>query len=183
MKKMLLIAVGLMLSVVIGCVAIQPTAQNQTDPGTTIFEKLHVLKTQGCSALPELERELLVLLIKSRVSEYPANGICDPQWINDVLLNQIKLLESDDVSNESARMGHEMDSRYRQVLYREGASLFFIAFKSRDYRTQGLRNRPSIDTQDLSFVYASSVEVYSSGGSHTRLHLHGSVQRDNQSAS
>jgi hypothetical protein len=100
MKKILLIAAGLMLSVIVGCNAIQLTPQNQAAPGTSVFEKLYVLKTKGCSALPDLERELLVLLIKSRVSEYPANGICNPQWMNDVLLDQIKLLESNDVSNE-----------------------------------------------------------------------------------
>lgn len=93
MKKILLIAVGLMLSVVIGCVAVQPKSQNQTGSGTTIFEKLQLIKAEGCDAIPELERKLLLLLVQSRIEGYPSNGLCNPRLIDEIILKQIAKLE------------------------------------------------------------------------------------------
>lgn len=90
MKYMLLTAVGLMLSVVSGCA----TFNEGSTPQTT--KSVHALKENGCQALSSTSKRLLVLLIKSRIPEYPVNGICNPQWVNDVLLKQIDKLEKNE---------------------------------------------------------------------------------------
>jgi len=90
MKKIHLIAVGLMLSIVAGCSAVE----NAADKTKVIAAHVHTLKTKGCKAVPVEARKLLVVLIKSRIGNYPENGICNPDWVRDVLVDKLDLLES-----------------------------------------------------------------------------------------
>lgn len=90
MQKIRLIVVGIMLSALLGCASNQTVIPDQQTTRSTLYERVLRLKTLGCDKLPALERELLVLLIKSLMPVYPTNGICNPQWINDVLLERIK---------------------------------------------------------------------------------------------
>ena len=92
MKKILLIAAGLMLTIVAGCAAVG----SATDKAKDISAHVHTLKTKGCDALPEAAQTLLVVLIKSRIEHYPKNGICNPDWVRDVLIDQLSLLETAD---------------------------------------------------------------------------------------
>jgi hypothetical protein len=89
MKKMLLIAVGITLSIT-GCQSVQTTDSKRM----SIIETVQSLKANGCEALPELERRILVLAIKSQVPNYPVNGICDPRWVEKELIKQIDKLEA-----------------------------------------------------------------------------------------
>lgn len=90
MQKIRLIVVGIVLSALLGCASNQVVKSDQPSTRSTIYERVLRLKALGCDKLPALERELLVLLIKSLVPVYPANGICNPQWVSDVLLERIK---------------------------------------------------------------------------------------------
>jgi len=94
MKNMLLIAVGLMLSVLVGCVS-APAKDGEAKPvSTSIAQKIQAVKANGCDSLPELERRLFVLFIKTQVPQYPINGFCDPSWFSDELIKQIDKLEN-----------------------------------------------------------------------------------------
>ncbi|MCJ8299664.1 MAG: hypothetical protein MJK13_12130 [Pseudomonadales bacterium] len=66
MKKILLIAVGLMLSVVAGCAALD----SATEKAKVIAAHVQTLKTKGCDALPEaaqMDRQQQDLIIKTRI--------------------------------------------------------------------------------------------------------------------
>ena len=180
MKYMRLIVVGLMLSTLIACEAVKEAATT----AVTFTQVIHTLKTKGCDALSEPVKASLVRLIKTRLDNYPENGICNPVWVRDVLLKQIEKLESTyAIHNEPASLGHTADSGNGSLDQPNKAALLLGAFRSGNCCTSRLQNRSGIDTQGLSLVYASSFEAYTSSGSRSRLHLHRSLQRDNQSTS
>lgn len=58
----------------------------------SVTETVMLLKEQGCNALPPLQHNLLILLIVAKFPDYPANGLCDPNWVNEVLVKQIDKL-------------------------------------------------------------------------------------------
>jgi hypothetical protein len=172
MNKMLLIAVGLMLSVIAGCTALKEDAGK----ALSFAESIQTLKTDGCDALPETSKRLLVLLIKSRIPEYPLNGICDQDWVRDVLLKQIDKLESTDVYNEPTSLGHSTNSWNGQLDKPSRVQLLLGTAAANDNGTVGLYNRSGINTKASSFVYASSIEAHKGGRSNTRLHLYEPLQ-------
>ena len=75
MKKIHLVAVGILLSVMLGCAAVKEAATT----AITFTEVIHTLKTKGCDALSEPVKASLVRLIKTRLDNYPENGICNPK--------------------------------------------------------------------------------------------------------
>jgi hypothetical protein len=89
MKNMLLIAVGLMLSVIVGC----STVKSVSTTTGSFSEAVYELKINGCEALPALSKQLLVGLIKTKLDHYPENGICDRNWVRNVLLKKLDELE------------------------------------------------------------------------------------------
>lgn len=89
MKTMRLIVVGIMLSTLMACAAMKETAVK----AITFTQLIHTLKTQGCDALSEPVKESFVRLIKTRLEYYPENGICNPDWVRDVLLEKVDELE------------------------------------------------------------------------------------------
>ncbi len=168
MKKILLIAVGLMLSAVIGCAAVDDAA----DKAKTIAAHIHTLKTEGCQAVPESARKILVVLIKSRIENYPKNGICNPNWVRDVLVNNLILLESSNViQDRSKAVGHSANSRHRRLDQSDSFGLLLSADGTDNYSTGRVRYRSGIDTKDSPFIHASSIETYTSGGGDSRLHI------------
>lgn len=109
MKSLKLITISLGLMLLTACMATtnavntQPNGVNATaetandvpvSKDKSITETVALLKAQGCNALPPLQHNLLVLLIVSRFPDYPANGICEPDWVNNVLLKQLDKLEA-----------------------------------------------------------------------------------------
>ena len=180
MKTMRLIVVGIMLSTLMACAAVKETAVK----AITFTQLIHTLKTQGCDALSEPVKESFVRLIKTRLEHYPENGICNPEWVRDVLLKQIDKLEATNViHNGSSQLGYSADRGNGSLDYPNRAALFLGAFRQGNCCTSGLQNRFGVDSKRGAFVYASSIEAYSSSGSRSRLHLHRSLQRDNQSTS
>jgi hypothetical protein len=180
MKKIRLIVVGIALSVMLGCAAVKEAATT----AISFTEVIHTLKTKGCDALSEPVKASLVRLIKTRLDNYPENGICNPKWVRDVLLKQIEKLERTyAIYNGPAPMGHSAGSGNGSLDQPNRAALFLATFSSGNYRTSRLQNRSGIGTKARSLVYASSIKAHSSSGSHTRLHLHGPLQRDKQSTS
>jgi len=168
MKKILFIAVGIVLSAIAGCAAIGDAA----DKARTIAEHVHTLKTVGCTAVPEPALRLLVLLIKSKVEHYPPNGICDPDWVRDVLIENLELLESaNGVQNRSEAVGYSTDRRHGRLDQPDGVGVLLTAFGRDNNGTGWLHYRSGIDTQDSAFVHAPGVEVYSGSGGSSRLHL------------
>jgi hypothetical protein len=104
MKKVLLIAIGLMLSaILVGC--------NTADKAKEVYQNVQTLKEKGCGALSESSKSILIAVIKTKVAIYPENGICDPNWVRDVLLDKLDL-EASDVQNESAQLGYKTYSRH-----------------------------------------------------------------------
>ena len=180
MKKILLIAVGLTLSVLAGCAAVNDGA----DKAKTITAHLNTLNTKGCEAVPESARMILVVLIKSRIENYPHNGICDPDWVRDVLMDKLELLESANViQNRSDSVGHTADSRHGQLdkPNNNGISLGAIAANSDSAKRSP--NGSGLYTQDSAFVYASSLKAHQSTGIDSRLHLHAFMQVVHQEGS
>ena len=87
MKNMLLIAAGLMLSVVLtGCVIVDKAIS----PISTAIS----LKQNGCDTLSDTDRQLMLLIIKSSYPGYPDNGICDPLLINTLLSSELEKLQA-----------------------------------------------------------------------------------------
>jgi hypothetical protein len=180
MRNIRLIAVGILLSVILGCAVMKEAATT----AITFTEVIHTLKTKGCDALSEPVKASLVRLIKTRLDNYPENGICNPEWVRDVLLKKIDRLErTHAIHNKLAPVGYTADSGNGSLDQPNRVALLLTAFSSGSCCTSRLQNRPSIDTQVRSLVYASSIEAYSSGSSNTRLHIYRSLQRDYQSTS
>jgi len=87
MKNILLAVVGLMLSIVLaGCVIVDKAI---SPIGTAIS-----LKQNGCDALSDTDRQLMLLVIKSSYPGYPDNGICDPLLINTLLSSELEKLQA-----------------------------------------------------------------------------------------
>lgn len=89
MKTMRLIVAGLMMSALFACAVLEET----TEKAINLTQQIHTLKTQGCDALSEPVKESFVRLIKTRLEHYPDNGICNPEWVRDVLLGKVAGLE------------------------------------------------------------------------------------------
>jgi len=180
MKKIHLIAVGLMLSIVAGCSAVE----NATETTKTIAAHIHTLKTKGCEAVPIEARKLLVVLIKSRIENYPENGICNPDWVRDVLVDKLDLLESANaVQDRFDPMGYSTNSGNRQLDKPNISGLSLRSVATNSNSAKWLSNRFGINSQDSSFVYASSVKAHQSGSIDSRLHLHPSLQVVHQEGS
>jgi len=172
MKKILLIAVGLMLSVVAGCAAIDSAAEK----AETIAAHIQTLKTKGCDALPEAAQTLLVVFIKSRIEHYPKKGICDPNWVRDVLLDKLDLQETaDDIHNQPAQLGYSPDSGNRQLDQPAASGLSLDIIEKDSQSSNWLRNRSGINTEIASLVYESKLKTYPGGSSNTRLLLYASM--------
>ncbi len=179
MKKTYLITVGLMLSVVAGCAAVESAA----DKAKAIAAHVQTLKTKGCDALPEAAQTLLVTLIKSRIEHYPKNGICDPDWVRDVLIDKLDLLETaNGIYNQSTELGYSPDSWNRQLDQPEAAGLSLYFVKEDSTSSRWLRNRSGINTEIAPLVYESSLKAHPGSGSNTRLLLYASLQGNEQAA-
>ncbi|MCV6612005.1 MAG: hypothetical protein OIF55_14610 [Amphritea sp.] len=141
------------------------------------------LKEKGCDALTEDQRELLVALIKTRFENYPDNGICDPDWVNGVLVEQLReLTDESGVSDGSASVGHSADSGHGQV-DQSGAAYVLLSNEWQDGNgASGIRDGSGVDTAVGAFVHAPGVEAYSGSGGNTRLLLHASMQQHDAQA-
>jgi len=180
MKKMLFIAAGLMLSAIVGCAA----TSDATSKATSIVEHVNTLRTKGCEAVPKPALKLLVLVVKSKIEHYPPNGICDPNWVQDVLIENLELLEGVyGIQNRSEAVGYTAYSRYRQLDQSDGTGLFLATSTANGNSAAWIRDRSGVDTQDSALVYAPSIEAHSGGSSGTRLYLHSPVQMVHQEAS
>jgi hypothetical protein len=164
MKKTFLIAVGLMLSIVSGCAVV--------DKAKDVTEYVETLKEKGCDALSESSKSILVAVIKTKVAIYPDNGICNPEWVRDVLLDKLDLLETPDVQNESAQLGYKADSRYGFMDQSSAVTLLLSYSKATDNGASRVQQRPGIYSEDRSFFYASRIVRDQSRGSGSRLHLY-----------
>jgi len=172
MEKILLIAVGLMLSVVSGCATLDST----TEKTKAIAAHVHTLKTKGCDALPEAAQTLLVVLIKSRIEHYPKNGICDPDWVRDVLLDKLDLKETvNGIHNQSTELGYSPDSGNRQLDQPTASGLSLDIVEKDSKGSSWLSHRSGINTEIASLVYESKFKTYPGGSSDTRLLLYASV--------
>ena len=179
MEKILLIAVGLMLSVVSGCATLDST----TEKTKAIAAHVHTLKTKGCDALPEAAQTLLVVLIKSRIEHYPKNGICDPDWVRDVLLDKLDLKETvNGIHNQSTELGYSPDSGNRQLDQPTASGLSLDIVEKDSKGSSWLSHRSGINTEIASLVYESSLKAHPRGGSNTRLLLYASLQGHDQAA-
>ena len=168
MKNIPLVAVGVLLSIVIGCAGVKEDAGKALN----FAQALQTLKTGGCDALPDSSKRLLVLLIKTRIPEYPMNGICDQQWVRDVLLKQIDKLESTDVYNQSTSLGYKADRRHGSLAKSDSINLSIGVVTTNSDRAQWLPNRSGVYSKVRTQFYASCIKAHQSSCSDTRLHLH-----------
>ena len=177
MNKLYLITVGLMLSVIAGCAAVDSAAEK----AKAIAVHMQTLKTKGCDALPEAAQTLLVVLIKSRVEHYPKNGICDPDWVRDVLIDKLDLLETaNGIYNQSTKLGYSPDSRNRQLDQPTAAGLSLDIVEKDSPSSSWLPYGFGINTEIASLVYESKFKTYPSGSSNTRLLLYASMPGHDQ---
>jgi len=174
MKKMLLIAAGLMLSIVTGCTAVDKVAN--------VTEYVQTLKEKGCGGLSESSKRILVAVIKTKVAIYPSDGICNQDWVRDVLLDKLDL-ETPDVQNGSAQLGYKADSGHGPLDKPSTIALLLRDHESMGFSTSRLSYRSRIDSQTSSFVYAPCVIRNQSSRSHSRLHLYKSMRSVHQEAS
>jgi hypothetical protein len=141
--------------------------------GKSIPEYLVVLKKKGCSAVPEPALQLLVLWIKSRVPNYPKNGICNPTWVNDVLQQVIDKWERDnDIQNGSTPLGYQAYRGHRFLDKPNRIALLHATSPTRSCSTRWIQNGSCNNPQDRTFVHASIIEAHSRCSSDTRFHLH-----------
>jgi hypothetical protein len=158
--------------------------ENVADKSKAIAAHVHTLKTKGCKAVPVEARKLLVALIKSRIEKYPENGICNPDWVRDVLIDKLDLLESATaIQDRFDPMGYTAHSGNRQLDKPDISGLSLGSVATNSDSAKWLSNRFSINTQDSSFVYAPSFKAHQSGGVDSRLHLHQSLQVVHQEGS
>ena len=177
MKKLYLITVGLMLSVVAGCAAVESAA----DKAKAIAVHVQTLKTKGCDALPEAAQTLIVTLIKSRIEHYPKNGICDPDWVRDVLLDKLDLKETvNGIHNQSTELGYSPDSRNRQLDQPTASGLSLDIVEKDSASSSWLSHRSGINTEIASLVYESKFKAYPGACSNTRLLLYASLPGHDQ---
>jgi hypothetical protein len=78
-----------MLSVIAGCASVDSTGTQSK----SAYGYIHDLKENGCDQLSPIGRQIIIAYIKAKVPDYPKNGICNPDWVSDVLVN---ILETDD---------------------------------------------------------------------------------------
>ena len=166
-----------MLSIVAGCAAVG----SATDKAKDISVHVQTLKTKGCDALPEAAQTLLVALIKSRIEHYPKNGICDPDWVRDVLLDKLDLKETiNGIHNQSTELGYSPDSWNRQLDQPEASGLPLDIVEEDSKSSRWLPDRSGVNPEIASLVYESKFKTYSGAGSNTRLLLYASMPGHDQ---
>lgn len=165
-----------------GCAALEGGAEKVR----TLKSHVTTLKEKGCDAVPGSAKRLMVVLIKSRIPDYPPNGICDPDWVRDVLVERLPDLEA--VSDESAvyigseDLGYSTDSGGGSLVESGGAEVLFSDSGPGDIGAGWVSDRSGIHSSVGAFIHASSLEAYSSGSGHSRLLLHASLQQHEQVA-
>jgi hypothetical protein len=160
MKKMHLIGVGILLSTaLVGC--------NTADRAKEIIQHVRTLKEKGCDALSAPTKKLLVTVIKARIEDYPENGICNPVWVQDVLLEKLDLQGGSDVQNKFAELGYKTNPGSGSMDQSSRAGLFLADITATSESPAWLRNRFSIYSQDGKMVYSSIVTSDQSSGSYS----------------
>ncbi|MEM5529563.1 hypothetical protein WN093_12120 [Gammaproteobacteria bacterium AS21] len=160
MKKIRLVAVGLLLSaVLVGC--------NSVDKAKEVIEHVQTLKDKGCDALSEPAKAVLVAVIKSQFESYPPNGICNPVWVQDVLLEKLNLQGEFNVQNKPVALGYKANFRDRHVDQPSRVGLLLGVITTRNNRPFRLQNRLSVNTQDGKMVYSSIVASNQGGSGYT----------------
>jgi len=162
MKKMLLIAVGVMLSTVfIGCSA------------TSEVKPIGSVRNDICSNLSPTTQKLATIIINAKVSAYPDDGLCDPDVLSKEINKQLQKLEGDgDVQNKSNGLGYKAGSGYGSMDQPSAVALLLRDHETMDCSTSRVSHRSRIDSENRSFVYASRVIRNKSRRSHSRLHLY-----------
>lgn len=90
MKNILLIAVGIMLSAVLaGCITTVNTGEKISP-----IAAISTIKQNGCDSLSEIDRKLMLLVIKSNYPDYPDDGVCDPLLIDSLLSSELEKLQT-----------------------------------------------------------------------------------------
>jgi hypothetical protein len=179
MKKIHLIAVGVMLSVLAGCSAIEKVS----DKAKSIADHIHTLKTKGCETLSESAKSTLVFIAKSKVANYPDNGICNPDWVRDVLVEKLKVDEVDNVQNESIQLGYKANRRLGSMDQPSSVTLLFTKSKVRSIGSCRLLDRSCVHSQVRPLVHASIIIRDQSSSHDTRSYIHRSMHRDYQAQS
>ncbi len=153
------------------------------DEVKNIAYHIKTLKEKGCNAVPKPALRVLVILIKSRIENYPANGVCDKDWVRDVLIHHIDLLERDDaIQKGTEQLGYKADSGHTVMDQPSAAILLLPTHSPTNYRTRKLPDRSSLYTQKIPLVYASIFLRNKSRSRNTRLHLYRFIQNNHQKA-
>ncbi|MCJ8337586.1 MAG: hypothetical protein MJK10_03865 [Pseudomonadales bacterium] len=148
-----------------------------------IADYIHTLKTKGCDGLSPTAKLFLLGLAKEKISPYPKNGICNPDWVRDVFLDQLGLSEvTNGIYNRPTLLGYSPDSRDGRLDKPEATGLLLDIAEKDSKSTSWLPDRPGIDPEITSLVYASSLKAYSGSGSNTRLLLYASMQGHDKAA-
>ena len=176
LKRTLIAVAGfLLMTVLVGC--------QSSDKVIQIKEDLTTLKEQGCGKLSPEAKVVLVAIIKTKVRDYPKNGICDPDWVRDVLIDKLGLLETANVIyNQPAQLGYSSGSGNRQLDQPEASGLPLDIVEEDSKSSRWLRNRFGINTEIASLVYESSLKAYPGSSSNTRLLLYTSMPGHDQKA-
>lgn len=100
MKSSLLAAAALCASLALtGCASLQ----DSIDKASELSAHVRSLKTNGCESVPDEIKKVLVAAIKQKVERYPDNGICDPDWVRDVLIKELGLMDVDSGVDETQK--------------------------------------------------------------------------------
>ena len=167
-NTLIALAGSLMITVLIGC--------QSSDKIVETKKNFKTLKEQGCGKLSPEARVVLVAIIKAKVSHYPKNGICDSNWVRDVLIDKLDLLETaNGIHNQSTELGYSPDSGNRQLDQPAASGLSLDIVEKDSASSSWLSHRSGINTEIASLVYESKFKTYPGGSSDTRLLLYASV--------
>ncbi|MCV6612432.1 MAG: hypothetical protein OIF55_16850 [Amphritea sp.] len=168
-------ALALACAVVVGCAGF--------DKAVSAVQAVHVLKERGCDALTEETRESLVQYIRAKYPEYPEGGICDPDWVRDVLIDKALDWEKGDaVPDTSEELGYQTDSRDGQLGKPNNDGIQFTKVTDCRDGTGGVCDGFGVYSKAGTQLHAPGIASYSGSGSGARSLLHASVPSYDQSS-
>nr|WP_261840964.1 hypothetical protein [Aliamphritea ceti] len=160
------------LTLALGCASVTTFMTGVVTAGTAVS----TLKAQGCNALTPSVRAGLVAYIKSKYAAYPDGGICNPNWVRDVLAKKIKQWGEDDAIQDTARpVGYETDTGKPQA---DNTISPDVSFQTLEYEHNGpseVRNRFSVSAASRMVADRARRPGNTFSGSDSRLLLFASV--------